>query len=58
MFFREYYEIFKNTFFEKQLQTAASETLFINKYQTIYKNSVVQKHAFREVLSYSQKFIY
>ena len=29
-FFREYSEIFKNTYFEKELQTAASETQLKN----------------------------
>ena len=57
MFFRKYYEIFQNTYFEKYLQTAASETHLINKYQTIYKTSVVQKYAFREILRFLQKFI-
>ena len=28
------------------------------EYQTIYKNSSIQKHAFREVLSLSKKLIY
>ena len=57
MFFREYYEIFQNTYFEKHFQTAVSETHLINKYQTIYKTSIVQKYAFREILRFLQKFI-
>ena len=61
MFFREYYEIFKNTYFEKYLQTAASEAHLINtklfikillcknmlseRFWVFHKNSFVKKSA-------------
>ena len=48
MFFREYYEIFKNTYFEKHLPTTASEdtpTLMLSyKICEIFKNTYFEEH--------------
>ena len=54
MLFREYCEIFKNTYFEKHLRTAASETHLINN--KLFIKILLRKNM--RGFEFSKKFIH